>query len=510
MEKRPTSEDSVLPRAQRLEVRVKISGSERNFWKAMNMMKHDEESALPPAAAIDRARSFALELDWRCSHARGVRPSFCLLAAAAILLLCQACRSEGRSVDRDVQAATVLFLYGRGQIVSADAGELWYACTARDMKSIGAANAVVLGRWDSRSHRFGWRNTGAVAGTGVNFDVSAERNSVCLCTVQSLVESAGVRYSRKLVFVNRDTLTIESEIPVPPGPVSVQFLGPDAVLLCCRRDAAELDGPERAAIWQLEPRGSWPPTAVKEVGEIRFPSREIRIARSALLTNQRLLLHLWFPDASTSTDSQQRSDGNPRREEKGTSEIAVYDLSANRFLEHEATSISAAPYAAVGTSMAVSNNGAYVALLGHNHIEVRSVPSLAMMRMLSLAKEGDYWNIAISDDGQHVAFGIDRLEIWDTRTGIVELLDKMNSELLSSKRFRCRECYANRDDVGGRYFAAMQLCIANLRFLAEADRLAVLTHDGHFAIWDVVKKSRVEATRIADVDYLGEPHPGGR
>ena len=72
-------------------------------------------------------------------------------------------------------------------------------------------------------------------------------------------------------------------------------------------------------------------------------------------------------------------------------------------------------------------------------IEVRSLPTLKLTGSFRF-DDGMVSAAAVSDDGRYVALGYLSLKLWDSTTGKIETLDRLNEDLVMSKRFRDFGC----------------------------------------------------------------------
>jgi WD40 repeat protein len=142
--------------------------------------------------------------------------------------------------------------------------------------------------------------------------------------------------------------------------------------------------------------------------------------------------------------------------------------------------------------LAISPDGAHLALVGDGRLELREVPTLR------IEKEARYDGLpsclmAVSKGGQFVAVGRSRIEVWETAAGRVYVLDELNHHL---------EQWLRDGPTLTDSYAKLQYCLSALTFVDDSSRLCAITHDGIFVIWDVATGKCVERKQIAKVVHL--------
>jgi hypothetical protein len=388
------------------------------------------------------------------------------------------------SLDPRTAEATLLLL-GASDI-SRDGRSLCFAADQNDQGMIGL--------WTSDSGRFRWKNVDCGHLFGIQFihDQRSRRALLCGQVVDYESADASGRVYRNLGIVDLNTLRVLYQYRVPSGPGSWCFVSPDVVMMPCYQDQRKHEGAIRVVAWRMEGQ------ELKEIDEIHLPGREFRGCAIRHVSDAIILLHVWFPQAAQEAGDGEGGPATSREKASGPSEIIVYDLSKHEVLARTPTSVSAwTP----GNTVEVAAQGKRVCLLGSNVIELRSLPSLSLLK--TVATENSPYHGAVSSDGRYVAFGLSRLELWDTATGEVHLLDKMDEDLIRSPTFRLRWDVAPQDAVWPRIYAQDQYCLARLQFVEDRHELATLTHGGVFSTWDVSRRERLQRVRITDVEYLG-------
>ena len=103
------------------------------------------------------------------------------------------------------------------------------------------------------------------------------------------------------------------------------------------------------------------------------------------------------------------------------------------------------------------------------------------MNAKGLLSPVDSWafSIAVSHDARYVAFGSDRLQLWDSATTHVRTLDAMRSSVNW-----CGDGSFFPGDDFSFIDMGIQYCLSDIKFIDDSTRFAVSTGDGTYAVWD--------------------------
>jgi len=255
----------------------------------------------------------------------------------------------------------------------------------------------------------------------------------------------------------------------------------------CWRDPERQEGCHRLVMWRMEG------ASLKEIGVIDVGGVDYEVMALTPVTGSLVLMQLRFARARDDGDKCNSANDTSGDWQRGPFECILYDVGPRRIVARAAAPGSfSLPVAADG--------GRYVALLGRDAIELRSLPSLAVVKQNR--HNGYPSRGAVSSDGRYVAFGLEQLELWDTDSNRIHILDEMDSKTILSDTFRHRDDPVG-DDAFGTFAAIDQRCLGSLRFAGEGPLLAAVSHDGVFSLWDVSKCKCLRRDRMATVEYLG-------
>jgi len=283
---------------------------------------------------------------------------------------------------------------------------------------------------------------------------------------------------RELAIVCPLTLSIEKRIRAPNGRRVGCWINRDTVMLSCCEKPADSGSTSHLTLCRVEG------TELREVRTFRDLDDECVVSDVRRVSDHIVLLHLRVSNGGSETESL-------------ASELATLDVSNGRILHRVRTAIAADG----GGRTRVARGGGY-AIAGYSKdgIELRELPSLELSKKLVVDGESHSTaEMAVSKDGNYVAFGWSRLEVWDTRTGKIHLVDKLNEDIVNSDSFRVK---------GPQFpltvaFAQQQYCLSRLEFVGDGHQLLAVTHDGYVALWDVSTRKCLLRKRVLEVEHLG-------
>jgi len=395
----------------------------------------------------------------------------------------------------------VVFAGVRHDGISCGVGASWNSSTGifvwdkADWGNIGLLELVQMGFVPGRNHAWILQQRGRSGNGG-----------------EGSKEASNTR--RMLTIINADNLTSVNQFDLPDGPAVGCFVNPDIIVVPCAVVAGSSEQDGNLTVWQIGTR------ELKKVGEIHLPegmsvggirhaANDVVLFPACFLYGESLHCSGSFnvsqpPTVERVVDGARSQVSDPPAPRLTTDanpspamEIVACDISARRILSRQ-------PTAALGwwDCVRIGKDGKYAAVLGRKTIELRSVPSLTLLKRAEV-DFGDFGCGAISADGRYVAFGYKRLEIWDTVSGEIRLLDKLNEDTVDSSGFRVVD--PEKRHWGLQQAAAVhQRCLASLEFIGDHDELAGVTHDGVFYLWDVSAGKQVRRSRMIEVEYIGE------
>jgi len=405
-------------------------------------------------------------------------PQYRLFLAAIVACLYPGCHRGEHGLDPRTRPATLLC---RGwNVVSPDGASIYFVSDRGDERMIGS--------WEGTEKRFRWKSIGVVHPFGIQL---LPDSRVLVIGIQKRVwEASAPQDWRELWFVDVDTLDMQKRLKAVDGPAVFRFTTPDTVVMPCWEEPEKEPRSVRLALWRVEG------ASLREIDAIPVSRRDYRVTTISQLARSTILVHLVFCNVAEQPMEQHVGNATRGREKQWEGELVLYDLSTRRIAGRAPTPDG---------YVVVADGGRYGALLGQGGIELRALPSLALLKK-SGPRDYQYYEGAVSSDGRYVAFGLERLELWDTDANKVELLDEMDSKVILSDTFRHRDDPVG-DDVFGRVAAQDQHCLACLRFIGESHRLAAVSHGGIFSLWDVSKRNRLRRDRMATVEYVGVTDP---
>jgi hypothetical protein len=200
------------------------------------------------------------------------------------------------------------------------------------------------------------------------------------------------------------------------------------------------------------------------IGTLKHPAESYDVLSVAPVTNQFGLFLMSIPSVNGRTQANAPSrtgppgtssaDGQERDDENGKHnvEACVFDVLSGRLVHRLASPASPlSPWCYVHTA----RDGKHAIFLSRDAIEIRELPSLRLSSRLNrkgLSSPADWWafSIAVSHDARYVAFGSDRLQLWDSRTMHVRTLDTMRSSIVRGE---------NEYIFPGNEFSAVDACL---------------------------------------------------
>jgi hypothetical protein len=291
---------------------------------------------------------------------------------------------------------------------------------------------------------------------------------------------------RRLEFVNVNDLAVEKRVTVPFHTREFCSFGEGIVGSC------GWDEPSPFTLFRIEG------DRLVTIRTVTHPAGAYNVVMATCMTNKfgLLLVHV-LSDASRNF----RSPVKP----KDTVEACVIDARSGRIVQRAA---APAPPIAPWSRAQIALGGRHLLLCSADTIEIREFPSLKVsaqlgIKGLSTVANGPTFSIALSHDAHYVAFGSDSLELWDTRKMRVRTLDAMNSQLLRRRRDLFFP-YQSRPPgcLFGDIYAELQYCLADIKFFEDGSKLAVLTRDGIYTVWNAENGDCLRRDHVAKVVYI--------
>jgi WD40 repeat protein len=279
------------------------------------------------------------------------------------------------------------------------------------------------------------------------------------------------------------------QVFLPNGPAVFCFTSCDTVVSACPRNENIPNGACRIIVWRLD--GNF----ARKWKEIELSWGEYQVYSIKYISGNVVFLRV-VPLARDGEEHSSEDDlfscGMPSRD--SAMEMVVCDIAAGRVLCH----MPIQPARRL-CRVCVADGGQYAALFTPGTIELRSLPTLELRTCKTREKDVPLVG-AVSQDGRYVAFGTSQLEVWDTTTGGISLIDRLNDSIVNSPTFATRDAEKYPDAIVA---AQYQYCLACVRFVEQGQQIALVTHDGIFAIWNVAKGECCRRERIGEVEYSG-------
>ena len=131
-------------------------------------------------------------------------------------------------------------------------------------------------------------------------------------------------------------------------------------------------------------------------------------------------------------------------------------------------------------------------MFGRSGIELWDLASLKRTKRLDLDKDPTLiYSLALSPDAHYVAFGCDRIELWDVETGERILFDGSRAESFTSE-----EPPPEGDPLTAWSILSLS-CLADMAFIGS-EEVAAVYYDGSFSIWNVRTRKCVRRVRIEE------------
>ncbi len=323
---------------------------------------------------------------------------------------------------------------------------------------------------------FEWRATGL--GCAV---IRELRGAGRIALMSHQDEGGGVRSFRRLAIFDPRTLENFEEFVLPKGPDDFCFVPPDTLVTPLW---APSGGATRLVVWRVAGN------VLRQQHDVLLPGEGEHVFSRVCHAGGTVVLFLATPLQPESADKASpvgiALGGAPPA--KPETEIVAYDLAKRSVISRSRTSPGGMP---LEDPIEASEGGKYAVVVGRDAIELRSLPSLRLLRRLEL---GAYVTCgAVSDDGRYVAFGGTSLKLWDTTVEKAQTLDALSERIITSPRFDSRD-----------WDAWLQYCPACVQFVGPHQQLAVATHDGKFSLWDPATRRCIARDQIADVFHLAE------
>jgi hypothetical protein len=369
---------------------------------------------------------------------------------------------------------------------------------------LAAGNFGALLRWDASSGELAWQDTGIEQIRGAF--ALPESDRVLLRVYRHDWQGETSRSWHELRFWSPRTFAIGDPVEVSEGGGIGCWLNPTTVALDCYEDSYKDPLAVRSRVLVFFRLAG---NAAERVHTFQHPLGKCSVHDVCRISDRTVLIYLRLvsdnedtdPGGSDLVDSEYMLGLSRYRDNKGTSELLVYDVDSECILNKVQTEITAEGM----WRTAVADGGQYCTVRGRKGDELRRLPSLELVRRLQPSRDtigaGPGAGLAVSRDGRYLALGDARLELVEVASGKVHLLDRMNEEIVNSKQDLTPEGYPLSEG-----FARMQYCVAALRFVGDGSQLAAVTHDGVFTLWDCSTRTCLRRTRIAEVEYLG-PRP---
>ncbi len=391
-----------------------------------------------------------------------------LLLTCGAMLLCLLLRSEPLAPadgwSDALASRNTRLLLGWGQIVR------------KGDAAFFMSNEGEVGAWDAETRRLVSRDAPIKLTCGGRI-ISTPRAE------QILISTYGLE-PRLLLFVNVRTLEVERRIRAPfDGPCGDCFINPKLLALSGWRDAdnGRLDREHQLTFFHIDE------DRLTAAATFRHPGGSYRIKDVRRVTDEQALVLCCVTAPE-------------RQTQKETGEMCLVDAMSARILHRVATRATGEER----WTSRVSRGGGYVVSCQDSLIELRELPTLAIVRQLSVRDPHSPPVLAaISHDGRYVAFGVDQVELWDTTTGQLRTLDSLNSRVARhDKPFLPFLPGAQHANYMAEYFVRYQYCVTDIAFIEDRYEFDVLTHDGVFAAWDASKGKCLRRDQIAKVVYL--------
>jgi hypothetical protein len=316
---------------------------------------------------------------------------------------------------------------------------------------------------------------------------------------------SGRTQNKELLFINVADLSIQERLTLPFRPGSHCFFDAGVVGSCPL--IRKWDEPSPVTLFRVEN------DRLVATGTLNHPGGAYNVLSAAPITNEvGLFLMRLLPDAgrtqasassrtrplgTSSRDAQERDDEN----RKHNIEACVFNVRSGRLVHRLA---SPAPPHGPWYRVYAARDGKRAVFLSEDTIEIRELPFLGLSARLNIKgryrPEDDYaFSIAASHDARYVAFGSDRLELWDSRTMQVRTLDAMRSSIVRGK-----DDYIFPGSDFSCVDGCLQYCLADIKFMDDSSRFAVLTRDGVYAVWDAESGVCLRRDHIANVIYMAK------
>ena len=227
-------------------------------------------------------------------------------------------------------------------------------------------------------------------------------------------EGGAGRTFRRLVIFDPSTLEDLEEFVLPKGPDDFCFVPPDTLVTPLW---APSGGATRLVVWRIAEN------ALHQQYDVVLPGEGEHLFSKVSHAGGTVVLFLATPFQAAKVDPAHPlvlgfSPGSAAPAEVPT-EIVAYDLAKRSVISRSRTSP-----AGLWEPIQVSAGGKYAIVVGTGAVELRSLPSLRLLRTL---KSGVYVTSgAVSDNGRYVAFGGASLKLWDTTVEKAETLDTLS------------------------------------------------------------------------------------
>ena len=173
--------------------------------------------------------------------------------------------------------------------------------------------------------------------------------------------------------------------------------------------------------------------------------------------------------------------------------LAVFDIDS-RSIVHE--SVTQLDPKSIWVS-ASSYESRFAAIAGAGRIQLWSIPGLECRGDISFKPPHDVGVCAVSADGRYVAFGLQRLEVWDTQTDEIHLIDKLSEDVFESK-----QSLSETSDWGEDMFTSRMYCLASVGFFKDSSQGFAVTRDGQALTFDAAMNKVLRRRTISVVPRL--------
>jgi hypothetical protein len=401
---------------------------------------------------------------------------------ALVALSLSSCDGYGK-IEARKDATSVLLLYG-GQL-SPDGRQAAFS-----------DDDVAIGVWDDASRKLRCGNTSTMTFATAYWCPGSRQFAL-------IAPHVSPRNTSELLFVNVADLSIEKRLTTPFDPRIVCFFDTDVVGACASYD--KWNEPDPLTLFRL---GNDRLVATQT---LKHPAGNYNVLSAARITNRLGLFCVrLLPDASAAQADAPRRSGAPEastpdnEKSKLNIEACVFDVVSGRLVQRVA---GPAPVLAPWSRIAVAGNGKHALFYSDDAIEIRELPSLRLSSQLNIKRLSTFtddpvFSLAVSHDARYVAFGSDQLQLWDTRTSTVQTLDAMRSNTLRAMRNSLFPSEDPLEHISEEFFARRQYCLADIRFIEDSSKFAMVTHDGTYAVWDADSGACLRRDHIAKVVYL--------